>query len=230
MAQRVVFIHTVPSLVGQFNDLCKELLPPGVDWFHIADEMLLKLVLAQGGLSPFIFRRVADHVVAAHEAGASLVQVTCSSISPCVVAARPMVPVPVLKIDQPMVDKALEMGTRIGVAATAPTTLKPTTDLVHERAAFFGKAVQVESALCEGAFAALMSGDGETHDRIVRERLQGLMQRNDAVLLAQASMARVAATIPPAEQITPILSSPRLAVEKIRQVLAELQPQEPIPA
>jgi Asp/Glu/hydantoin racemase len=227
--QRLVFIHTVPSLVAPFNELCKELLPAGVDWFHIADEMLLKLVLAQGGLSPFIFRRVADHVVAAHEAGASLVQVTCSSISPCVVAARPMVPVPVLKIDQPMVDRALQIGTRIGVAATVATTLKPTTELVFERAAQIGKPVQVESALCDGAFPALMAGDGETHDRIVRQRLEGLMDRNDVILLAQASMARVAATIPAAEQTTPILSSPRLAVDHICKVLRELQP-EALPA
>ncbi len=219
MSARVVYIHTVPSLVTPFNELSKELLPPGVDWFHIADEMLLKLVLAQGGLTPFIFRRVAEHVVAAYEAGATLVQVTCSSISPCVVASRPMVPVPVLKIDEPMVDQALQIGTKIGVVATVPTTLKPTTELVFERASHWGKEVQVESVLCEGAFSALMSGDGETHDRIVRQHLQDLMERTDVVVLAQASMARVAATISPEEQKAPILSSPRLAVEHLRRLL-----------
>lgn len=219
MPPRVVFIHTVPTLVAPFNDLAKELLPQGTDWFHIADEMLLKLVIAQGGLSPFIFRRVADHVAAAVEAGADLVQVTCSSISPCVTAARPMVPVPVLKIDQPMVEHALKIGSRIGVAATVPTTLGPTTDLVYEVAQFKGQAVSVESALCEGAFSALMAGDGETHDRIVRERLEGLLESSDVVILAQASMARVAATIPEALGQAPILSSPRLAVEHLRAEL-----------
>ena len=78
MAMKVGFIHTVPSLVGTFNDLSKELLPKDVEVFHIADELLLKVVIAQGGLSPFIFRRVADHVVAAVEGGESIVQVTCS--------------------------------------------------------------------------------------------------------------------------------------------------------
>lgn len=219
MSARVVYIHTVPSLVTPFNELSKELFPPGVDWFHIADEMLLKLVLAQGGLTPFIFRRVAEHVVAAYEAGATLIQVTCSSISPCVVASRPMVPVPVLKIDEPMVDCALQMGTRIGVVATVPTTLKPTTELVFERAKHWGKEVQVESVLCEGAFNALMSGDGETHDRIIRQHLRDLMERTQVIVLAQASMARVAATISPEEQKAPILSSPRLAVEHLRKLL-----------
>jgi Asp/Glu/hydantoin racemase len=130
-----------------------------------------------------------------------------------------MVSIPVLKIDEPMVDRALQIGARIGVAATVPTTLKPTLDLVAERAAFWGKQVQVESALCEGAFTALMGGDGETHDRIVSERLAGLMDKNDVILLAQASMARVAAAIPSSAQKTPILSSPRLAVEHLCTVL-----------
>jgi Asp/Glu/hydantoin racemase len=222
MKLKVGYIHTVPGLVGLFNDLSKEIFPGEVEVFHIADELLLKVVLAQGGLSPFIFRRVAEHVVAAVEGGAALVQVTCSSISPCVEAARPFVSVPVLKIDEPMVDQALEMGLRIGVAATVPTTLKPTTELVYSRAIQAGKPVEVDSVLCEGAFKALMGGDGETHDRIVREHLQDLMGRNDVVLLAQASMARVAATIPEEQKHAPILSSPRLAVERAGQVLASL--------
>ena len=77
--------------------------------------------------------------------------------------------------------------------------------------------------LCEGAYDALFAGDLETHDRIVRDTLKELMARNDVVLLAQASMARVAETIPGEEQAAPILSSPRLAVERARDVLNQIQ-------
>lgn len=219
MSKRVIFVHTVTSLVGLFNDLMKEILPEA-EVFHIADEMLLKIVLKQGGLSPFIFQRVTDHVVAAERAGADVVQCTCSSISPCVEAARPLVSIPVLKIDEPMVDMAIQKGSRIGVIATAPTTLKPTTELVYERAKAHGVSVEVESRLCEGAYQALFSGDVQTHDQIVRQNLVELMKRNQVILLAQASMARVAEAIPPEEQTIPILSSPRLAIEHLKQVLA----------
>ena len=218
MKQKLAFVHTVPSLVGLFNDLCKELLPD-VEVLHIADEMLLKVVLAQGGLSPFIFQRVAEHVVAAERAGATAVQCTCSSISPCVDASRPFVGIPVLKIDEPMVDAALRIGSCVGIAATAPTTLKPTTELVRARAATQGMAVEVESVLCEGAYDALFSGDPQKHDQIVTEVLRELMKRNDVIILAQASMARVAQSIPTAEQRIPILSSPRLEMEYARTVL-----------
>jgi len=221
MTLKLAFIHTVPSLVELFTGLSKELLPDDAEIFHIADEILLKTVLAQGGLSPFIYRRVAENVVAAEEAGANLVQLTCSSISPCTDIAQRMVNIPVLKIDEPMVDRAISLGSRIGIAATTPTTLKPTTELVYERARFCGKEVSVDSVLCTGAYAALFSGDLQTHDRIVRQHLADLMAHNDVVILAQASMARVADKIPSAEQAAPILSSPRLAMERAREVIQQ---------
>ena len=222
MLRKLAFLHTVPSLVGLFSDLAREILPGDVEIFHIADEILLKVVLAQGGLSPFIYRRVAEHVIAAEQAGANAVQITCSSISPCVDPARLMVGIPVLKIDEPMVDKAISLGRRIGVAATAPTTLKPTTELVYARAGLAGKTVDVSSLLCKGAYDALFAGDMATHDRMVRDTLKELMAHNDVVVLAQASMARVADTIPPAEQSVPILSSPRLALERARDVMSQV--------
>lgn len=190
MPKKVAYIHTVSSLVGLFNELSRELLPPGTEVFHIADELLLKTVMAQGGLSPFIYQRVAENVVAAERAGVAVVQCTCSSISPCVEAVRPLAGIPVLKIDDPMVEKAISMGRRIGVAATAPTTLKPTTELVQAKAAVKKLEVKVDAALCEGAFAALSAGDTATHDRLVSQTLRELMTRNDVVILAQASMAR----------------------------------------
>jgi hypothetical protein len=56
MSKRLAFLHTVSTLAGLFNTLAKEILPADIEIFHIADEALLKAVLAQGGLSPFIYR------------------------------------------------------------------------------------------------------------------------------------------------------------------------------
>lgn len=229
MSQKLVLVHTVPSLVQLFEDLCEEILP-GVQTIHVADQILLTRVLEQGGLSPDIYRRVAEHVVAAEAAGASAVLCTCSSISPCVEAARPMASLPVLKVDEAMVDRAIELGTVIGVIATVSTTLGPTTGLVRERAALAGKTVRVVSVLCEGAYGALFAGDLEAHDRIVADHLQRLMGEVDVILLAQASMARVLDTIPPEDQSVPVISSPRLAVERVRDVLAGLSTTTPFPS
>jgi len=218
MSQKLVLIHTVPSLVELFEGLCKEILP-SVKTIHVADQILLTQVLEQGGLSPASYRRVAEHVVAAEAAGASAVLCTCSSISPCVDVARSLVSIPVLKVDEAMVDRAIELGAVIGVIATVTTTLGPTTELVQERAALAGRKVQVKSVLCEGAYDALSTGDPGAHDRIVLDYLRQLMADVDVILLAQASMARVLDMIPAEEHAVPILSSPRLAVEHTRDVL-----------
>ncbi len=219
MAKRLAFVHTMPALIGLFADLARQVLADDVEVWHIADEVLLKAVLAAGGLTPFVYRRVAEHAMAAEQAGADVVQLTCSSISPCAEVAQALVSIPVLKVDEPMVDRALSLGRRIGVAATASTTLKPTSELVRARAAVLGRQVEVEAMLCEGAYAALRAGDLETHDRLVRATVLELSSRNEVVVLAQASMARVVEALAPAETTVPILSSPRLAVERAKAVL-----------
>jgi hypothetical protein len=119
-----------------------------------------------------------------------------------------------------MVDQAIAMRRRIGKAATAAATLGPTADLVRTRATGAGKEVHIESVLCQGAYEALLVGDMGTHDRIVRDYLQGLLLRSDVVILAQASMARVVEGIPAHEQKVPILTSPRSAVLRAARVLA----------
>ena len=220
MIRKIAFLHTVFPAFGIFDALVKELLPPDLIVYHITDEILAKVVVAQGGLSPFLYRRVAEHAFAAEQAGAELLQMTCSSISPCADYVRALVSIPVLKVDIPMIDKAFEIGRRIGVAATAMSALNPLVALVRSRASEQGRSVEVEPAFCEGAYAALFSrGDTATHDQIVCDTLKRLMERNDVILLAQASMQRVADAISPDERKVPILASPRLAVEYLRTLV-----------
>jgi Asp/Glu/hydantoin racemase len=221
MSRTLAMIHTISGLAPVLQSLAKELMPE-VDTFHIADEAVLRMGLAAGGLTPTIFRRVSDDAVFAEAAGADVVLVTCSSISPCVDVARKMVSIPVLKIDEPMVDRAISIGRRIGVAATAPTTLKPTTEQVMDRARLAGKEVAIDAVMCEGAYAALFAGDTDGHDRIIRDFLYQMMEQNDVIILAQVSMARVADQIPESDRRIPILSSPRLGMERVREVIQQL--------
>ena len=221
MPQKLGMIHTVTGLVPLFGELCDELLP-GIERFIIVDEPVLKTALAIGHLTPALYLRMCSNVVFAAESGADAILVTCSSASPTVDVARKMVEVPVLKVDEPMIDKAISMGDRIGIVATAATTLKPTTELMEERSRLAGREVRIEKVLCEGAYDALFAGDTETHDRIVLGYLKRMMERCDVVVLAQVSMARTAEKIPESERTVPILSSPRLGMEKVREILRGL--------
>lgn len=211
-------VHTSATLVPVFAQLCKEKLP-GVNVFNIADDSLVKGIITSGSLTPAIAHRVAGYLESAELAGADYIMVTCSSIGPAVEAAAKLIGVPVLRVDQPMADKAVATGKKIGVIATLRTTLEPTADLISRRAALAGKQIELTSRLCEGAFDALMSGDAATHDAKVAAALKELSQQVDVIVLAQASMARVVETLSPEDKRVPILASPGIAVDYLATVL-----------
>jgi Asp/Glu/hydantoin racemase len=211
-------IHTSATLVPVFQQLTNEFLP-NVKTFNIVDDSLIKNVITCGEMTPATARRVVNYVGSAEAAGADFILVTCSSIGAAVEASAALTKVPVLRVDQPMADKAVLTGKRIGVIATLPTTLQPTSDLVTRRALVANKQIELTSRLCEGAFDALMSGDAATHDKMVAAALKELSTKVDVIVLAQASMARVVETLDPAERKVPILASPAIAIQHLASIL-----------
>ena len=216
--KRLGLLHTSATLVPIFEQLCKAKLP-GVAVFNLVDDSLIKDVIAHGQLRPQTARRVVQHVAAAEDAGADYIMVTCSSIGAAVETAATLASVPVLRVDQPMADRAVTTAKRIGVIATLSTTLEPTADLIRRRAAAAGRQIELTARLCAGAFDALMSGDPATHDAMVAAALKELATQVDVIALAQASMARVVETLSENERRTPILASPPLAVDYLATVL-----------
>lgn len=213
-------VHTSATLVPVFQKLCADYLP-GVNVFNIVDDSLIKDVISKNELTNNTARRVVNYVGSAEAAGADLIMVTCSSIGSAIEASAALTNVPVLRVDQPMADIAVQTGSRIGVIATLPTTLEPTSDLVRRRAVAAGKQIELTSRLCEGAFEALMSGDTDKHDSMVAKALIELSAEVDVIVLAQASMARVVDTLPEADRRVPILASPGLAVKHIADLAKE---------
>lgn len=213
-AKTLGLVHTSATLVPVFQKLCSDYLP-GVNVFNIVDDSLIKDVITRNELTKLTSRRVVDHVASAEAAGADFILVTCSSIGAAIEAAAGLTGVPVLRVDQPMADLAVKTGKKIGVIATLPTTLGPTSDLVKRRAAIAGKEIELTSRLCEGAFEALMGGQPEKHDEMVAKALVELSADVDVIVLAQASMSRVVDGLPDAEKRVPILASPALAIQHI---------------
>lgn len=211
-------IHTSATLVPVFAELCNKYLP-NVKTFNIVDDSLIKNVISCGELTPATARRVVNYAGSAQDAGADYILFTCSSIGAAVEASAGLTKVPVLRVDQPMADQAVQTGKKIGVIATLPTTLQPTSDLVRRRAAAAGKEIELSAVLCEGAFDALMSGDAATHDAKVAAALKELVNKVDVIVLAQASMARVVDSLSDADKKISILASPPIAIQYLASIL-----------
>ncbi len=219
MDKRLVLVHTMPPLVEVFAELCAELLP-GVKVFHILDEPILEYVRLSGGFDSEVISRLMMHVDMAGRIGAGAVLVTCSTLSPSVSKLRSTIPV--FRIDEGMVEQAVGSGTRIGVVATNPTTLEPTRKALLNQAALLGKQITIEMVLVENALPALLQGDGTLHDRLVIEAIDRLSERVDAIILAQASIARVLEALPEAQRRVLILTSPHTALARVGQYLSSL--------
>ncbi len=219
MSQTLALLHTSWVLAPVFSRLCEEMMPE-VAVFHMVDESLIKNTIARHGVDKNTIERVLMLLACARGGGADVVLVTCSSIGPAVPVARQVFDFPILRVDEAMAEEAVQLGSRIGVLATLSTTLEPTVNLLKEMAAACSRSIEVESHLCDGAFDALLAGDNDTHDRMVREALLRLMPRVDVVVLAQASMARVVKSMPAHLLTRPVLSSPEPAVRRAREILS----------
>ncbi len=210
----LVFVTVEPVI----TDLISELIP-NAEILHFVDSDVLATVVREQSISTDSERRMVLLAQAAEAAGADVIFSACSSLGPTLDAAQQAVGVPVVKIDQAMAAQAAEFD-RIGVLATVPTTLGPTGDLIAAAAAADGRTPEITARLCAGAFDELMAGDRARHDEMVTESARQLAADVDVIVLAQASMNRLADRLA-VETGLPVLTSPRSGVENLARILAE---------
>jgi len=220
MSKKVVIIHTSFISVDSLGKLFEELLPD-TELHHIVDDSLLPEIMANGGVTKSVLRRYCAYArQASEELKADLIFNQCSSAGPAADYASRLIDTPILKVDQAMAEKAVETGSRIAVMATIKTTLNPSVALIRSVAENAGKDVVVTPFLEEEAYRALfLKKDTALHNDILKRKLYEIENDYDVVVLAQGSM------IPLLDEISdyklPVLTSPRLGVERARDILAK---------
>lgn len=221
MSKLIYFINTIPGLEEGFNALVQKYLPD-YETKHISDQSLIQNLLKHNGPTPYIYKRLIEHALAAEHSDAVAIQFTCSTISGTAEAIQKFVSIPILTIDAPVMKHAVKKYKRIGLIATNPATLKPSTTSLQTISKQLGYQHKITTALSSDAFTALLKGDKEEHDRLVKKDLLNLMKKVDAVILAQASTARIANTLTKEEKIVPILTSPEPAIKNLAKLIKTL--------
>ncbi|NED95952.1 hypothetical protein G1H11_11590 [Phytoactinopolyspora alkaliphila] len=231
---RLGLVHTVPALGAVFHDLVVEVAAHTgavVEPIHVTDPWLLQTAMSDG-VTPAVAHRLHSHVGHLRDQGAEAVLVTCSSLGEATeqfsasgtTGGLP----PVIRIDQAMADRAVDVagdGGRIAVLATVESTIGPTVRLLQRSATQAGTTPRVETETLTDAGQARSTGDLERHDALVARAARdwATPERADVVVLAQASMAHLAEPVT-AEARVPVLSSPRLAVERLLAHVAQTFP------
>lgn len=213
---KIAMLHTSFVFINVdtgIQDLIGELLPDD-EVMHLVDSDVLAAVIRDGSITEDSATRIRLMAEAAERAGADVIFSACSSLGPAIDAAKEHVSIPVVKIDDAMTRRAALSADRVGVLATVPSTLPPTAALVRAAAVEAGREIEVVEHLCAGAFDVLMGGDRETHDAMVLAGARELAGQVDLVVLAQASMARLAPSLQDALGMS-VLASPRDGVEDL---------------
>jgi Asp/Glu/Hydantoin racemase len=220
MKRSVAFIHTSPAAIGPLMQFYAGQAPE-LEITNLLDDGLLRLLAA--GKTEAARGRLAGMLRAAAETyEPELAMITCSSVpremSDSLAQDFRM---PVLKIDYPMARAAVRAGRKIGVAATFPPTLAPTSKLLNEAAAEAGTEVEIVQEVEPAAYDALLANDTATHDRLLLDLIERLQSRDvSAVVLAQVSMARVLPLVGARARV-PVLTSLHTSLEAIRAALSE---------
>jgi aspartate/glutamate racemase len=154
------------------------------------------------------------------EAGVDLILLACSTFNRAVELARPMINTPMLQIDRPMMDLAVQDGTRIGLLATVPTTVPASERLLKLAASEAGKEATVTTVLCAEAFAEIKKGNVAGHNEILIREIDKLSRDVDAIVMAQVSMSALEPMLKNTR--VPVYNSGRTGFTRVREILESL--------
>jgi Asp/Glu/hydantoin racemase len=215
-APKIALISSTRAVFGSMEAAFKAVFPEA-EVIQILDETLLILFGQDGGLSVRSRRKALQMALAAQDAGVNGILVTCSSLSPAVDDLRSFLTVPIVKIDEPMVEHVVQSAESIALLASAETVLKSVEPLVQKKAKQFGRKVSLQPVVL-GDLWPLLKKDPVSFYKAVGEACAQAARECQAVIITQVSMA------PGRDHVNPevrdrVYTAPQYAVRALRQIL-----------
>jgi len=198
--KRLFLLHTMPFVMNHISaPLEKEFLAahPDVEIQTILDTSLLADTMAAGRVTPVTAARLLSYVREAEQAGAAMLLLTCTSMGEGMTHVRRLTTLPTLCITEPLVEEALDLGPRVGIVGTLPTSPAQIIEPLLAAAAARGLSrddLSITIEVVEEAFRARGRGDTTAHDQLVSDAAVKLAREHpvDSIIFAQASMSGTA--------------------------------------
>ena len=171
-----------------------------------------------------LFARYAEDLV--RLVGVDAILISCSTMNRAAGAVREAMRqynVPVVQIDEAMMEQAVLTGGRILVVATHGPTVRSTQDLLRETAERLGKEVTFSGATVERAFDLLGEGDIAGHNEVIAGAIRSacVLGTINIIVLAQLSMTVFKLSYPDCEKEFGIrvLTSGETGFERVKAIL-----------
>ena len=216
MVVKIALIHTVQSVLATFGNRIKDAIP-NVKVVNTLDEFLTSDPAEKGEFTVNNMQRLFSIVKCAEMTEPDAIVVTCSTLSPIIEKISSFIKVPIITIDEGMIRKAVEIGSKITILATADSTVEPTKNKLISEAQKISKDINISVIVCPKAYVAIKAGDKQYHDEIIKGSVLKIKQQ-DVVILAQASMAHLEEDIQTICGCT-VLSSPSMCIEQLKETL-----------
>jgi Asp/Glu/hydantoin racemase len=227
------------SWIGLWGSYFGQLLRPGVKLVSVGNEAVqLNFMAAHSRGEPCPPRVNIDKFVEYAQDlvrlyGVDAIMITCSTMNRAHSTVRGAMEkhgVPVIQIDEAMMERAVSHGGRILIVATHGPTVESTRALLEETASRMGHPASFAGATVEEAFELLGTGDIRGHNRVIAEAIRRATarERTGVVVLAQLSMTVFKLSFPDERCLSdlgvPVLTSGETGFERAREVLASLPP------
>ncbi|HEY1930934.1 MAG TPA: aspartate/glutamate racemase family protein [Acetobacteraceae bacterium] len=205
--------HSMPAIVATFGRLW-----PDAQLANLLDDSLSADLARDGALTPAMTERFLTLARYSRRNGADAILFTCSAFGPCIEACvRELVPMPVLKPNEAMIEEAAALAGATGRVGLL-VTFAPTLASMPAEFAAVAPGITVVPCLAIGALAALDRGDAAEHDRAAA-RAAAALRDCDVIVLGQFSLARAAQAVAEATGKT-VLTTPDSAVRKLQRLLS----------
>ena len=217
VSPRVALVSSTRAVFASMEAAFREVFPEA-QILHLLDETLIEDFRREAGLSPHSRRKALQMTLTAQEAGVDGILVTCSTLSPSVDDFRPFLKIPIVKIDEPVIEEVVQNADTVGLLATAETVLKSVEPLVLKKAREVGRKISVRPFI-KGDVWPLLQKDPAAFYRAVAGAATAAAKECQAVILTQVSIAPGREFVE--EKLRPrIYTSPAYAVQAIRKILS----------
>ena len=218
MPKRIFLVHPTPLAMPPVDEAFKTLWREA-QVLNLLDESLYADVGANGELTPALYTRLTNLFRHCEASGADGIVFSGSTFGPAVEEARKAVKVPVLRIEEAMMDVAAARSGSILLACTQKRAQPVVRGTLDAAAARTGTTLNVTELWVAGARDALNKGDNDTHDRLIAEQCAAAGSF-DQIVFGMMSMAPAKAKMTPA-LAQKVLTSGEAAVARMRKLLGE---------
>jgi aspartate/glutamate racemase len=214
-------IHAALISTKGVQPFIQEIIPEVTVVHHVDDTIQNSNFVCSPGVIPKEnYFKFASYAYYLEKAGVDMILLACSTFNRAVEHARPMINVPMLQIDRPMMDLAVLEGKRIGLLATVPTTVPSSERLLKLAADEAGKEIKISTVLCSKAFEEIKKGNVDKHNELLLLEIEKLSASVDAIVMAQVSMSALEPMLKNTR--VPVFNSGRTGFNRVREILESL--------